>query len=53
MILLNILLNAVSPPFKNKILNFIKSLKQDIDSSSTEWDQFSVKLLYSLFDIKD
>ncbi len=53
MILLNILLNAVSPPFKNKILVFIKSLKQDFSNSNNEWDQFACKLLYTLFDIKD
>ena len=48
-----ILLNSVSPPFKNKILVFIKSLKQDFLTSDNEWDQFAVKLLYTLFDIKD
>jgi len=53
MILLNIILNSVSPPFKNKILNFIKSLKSSIAPSDPEWDQFAVKLLCTLFEIKD
>ena len=51
--LLNILLNAVSPPFSNKIKVFIKSLKQDFSNSNNEWDQFAVKILYTLFEIKD
>ncbi len=50
---INILLNNVSPKFKNKILAFIKSLKPEFSSSTNEWDSFSVKLLYTLFNIKD
>lgn len=49
--ILNILLNAISPQLKHKVITFIKSLKDDITDSSSEWDQFAVKLLYTLFDI--
>lgn len=53
MIFINILLNNVSPKFKKKILDFIKSLKPTFSNSTNEWDSFSVKLLFTLFDVKD
>ena len=53
MILLRILLNSISPQLKNKILVFIKSLKPAPPVFDNEWDEFAVKLLFTIFDIKD
>ncbi|NVM55343.1 MAG: hypothetical protein HWN66_16670 [Candidatus Helarchaeota archaeon] len=53
MVLLRIILNEVSPQLRNDILAFIRSLKQDLPTPPNEWDEFAVKLLYTLFEIED
>lgn len=53
MILINLLLGKISFDLKNKIISFIKSLESTFSTSSNEWDQFVVKLLFTIFSIKD
>lgn len=53
MILLNIILNAVSPQLKKQILDSIKGLSPSTAPPFAEWDDFAIRLLHTLFDIKD
>ncbi len=53
MIFIKILLNAISPQLRTKIINFIKSLKPTPPVYVNEWDEFAIKVLFSIFDIKD
>lgn len=53
MVLIKIIFNFISPQLKNKIIDFIKSLKQNPPNYANEWDEFTVKLLFTIFEIQD
>ncbi|MBA7628011.1 hypothetical protein ES703_35481 [subsurface metagenome] len=53
MVFIKILLNSISPQLKKKIIDFIKSLKPSPPVYTNEWDEFAIKILFSIFDIKD